>query len=96
MRYEKPLVIDLSLRARTASGEPEGCYTGISPAGTGLCQTGTSPTNFMGNQCNTGPTPDINPPPVCISGAAATGAGFCMAGASGGINDSCTSGPQPT
>jgi hypothetical protein len=91
MRYEKPVVMDLSLRARTASGEPNGCYNGADPAGEDLCQTGGAPTS-LGNQCATGPTPGGTLPPLCISGGAAL---LCMTGAGGGTFDTCTSGPQP-
>ena len=96
MRYEKPLVIDMSLRARTASGEPESCYNGTTPAGMGFCQAGTSPSDFLGNQCNNGPDPGVSTPAICVSGLFAGGGG-CMSGSAGtSVPDACTSGPQPT
>ena len=92
MRYEKPVVIDLSLRARAASGEPDGCYSGTAPAGTQICLTGGTPGPF-GNQCATGPDPGVTSPPLCVPGGAPL---FCLTGSIGTTTaDTCTSGPQP-
>ena len=92
MRYEKPVVIDLSLRARTASGEPNGCYVGFVPGDTGICQTGTGPTGSLDYQCATGPNPGVSSPAMCIPGGDPSG--MCNTGASGTWEDSCTSGPN--
>ena len=96
MRYEKPLVIDMSLRARTASGGLESCYDGNSASGgAGWCVVGTLPSMPPYYQCTTGLTPGGGTPAMCISGGSA-GSGGCVTGAAGTtVEDSCTSGPQP-
>ena len=93
MRYEKPVVIDLSLRARTASGEPEGCYSGGTPTVPATCQAGTGPSGAE-HTCLLGPAPGSVFPEMCLPGLEA-GSG-CMSGYAGSpISDTCTSGPQP-
>jgi len=93
MRYQKPVVMDLSAAARGQG--PLGCYNGEGPGGNQWCQSGTSPTS-MPFQCNVGPNAGgIIPQDACITGNSPT-VGFCMTGV-GGANwgDACTTGPVP-
>lgn len=93
MRYEKPIVLDLSAGARATGQEPLGCYSGNAPGGTGLCEAGTGGTAWV-NPCAVGPAPGGSGGDTCVSGAAASG-GACISGAGGpSIYDTCTVGPS--
>jgi hypothetical protein len=90
MRYEKPIVMNLSARARTTGQGPLGCVAGDAA---GAWET-----------CATGGNPYCSAPPSCVSGGAATPGGDCLSGTtvsyyceagSGGANDryGCNVGP---
>ena len=97
MRYEKPVVINISAGARTATGLwPMSCVDGTSPVDQGVCGNGTTPTYNSG--CVAGPDAGD-----CAGGSAA---GFtCLSGVStyysyecengsGGTAGSCAVGPS--
>ena len=92
MRYEKPVVIDISLRARMVSGEPNSCYPGATPGPDWyLCETGGDPFS-PAQSCTVGPAPGTGSTNMCISGVSVLS--VCESGA-GGYHDSyCTVGPS--
>ena len=95
MRYEKPIVVDLSMPAKAAGQEPESCINGGTPAGPILqmCQTGGNPNNLL-NGCSTGPQPGGGGSPFCVSGNSPITI-YCMTGTGAASADTCTSGPTP-
>ena len=93
MRYEKPIVMDLSGQARASGLMPLGCYNGTAAGLTEVCQTGTSPGSFTFN-CGSGPVPAVGAGIACISGVTPE-TFYCMTGGLAIPSDNCTSGPQP-
>ena len=93
MRYQKPIVMDLSGQARASGLTPLGCYNGTAAGITEFCQTGGSPLPALFN-CGSGPVPAVGPGFACISGAMPE-TSFCMIGTGATAIDACTSGPQP-
>ena len=97
MRYEKPIVMDLSTRARFANGQgPLSCMDGSSPVHEGVCGTGTDP-SFIAT-CTAGPTAGdcaggSSAGATCLSGSTTTLNYECAAG-TGGAAGSCTVGPS--
>ena len=93
MRYQKPMVMDLSAGARASGQGPLGCYNGNNPGGgIPVCGTGTNPTDF-GDVCRPGGT--VISYQVCAYGAAPTtgpGNPVCSNGTILGNNDSCQQG----
>jgi hypothetical protein len=89
MRYQKPVVMDLSAGSRASGQWPLGCYNG--EVGNGLwndCQYGTTG-GGPGNTCGAGPQPGGHDPSVCISGNLPP-LDFCMIGTGGSDwGDSC-------
>ncbi len=98
MRYEKPMVMDLSAGAR-AAGAPFGCFDGGAPeSGSGFCQTGGSVTHVNDSVCTTGPVPGLGSTNAnCYSGVAVAGVlTGCQSGGSVTYTlETCTSGPSP-
>jgi hypothetical protein len=92
MPYEKPIVIDLSVRARSSGSKPESCYAGASPGELFyLCETGGTP--FSPAQgCGVGPAPGAGSETMCISGVAVLS--LCESGSGGFHDDYCTVGPS--
>jgi hypothetical protein len=102
MRYEKPMVMDLS--ARAAGQIPLVCFSGNGPGGGGGCLGGTSP---WYTSCGAGGEADYQ---ACVGGSGASGTwddcfsgstpgsgGYCAAGGTPGAgSDSCTNGPTPS
>ena len=98
MRYERPIVMDLGPRARTASGQaPQACFNGPAAGGT-PCMSGTGGFG-LGGYCGAGSSAD-----ACASGPSAVNNGCwagpfstveCVAGGSGSL-DTCSSGPAAT
>jgi len=89
MRYEKPLVVDLSAGARARGQWPLSCLIGNGASGTEICATGNGAKSYcsVGNgvknpvpSCVGGGT--VNPPGDCYSGGNASGY-YCEAGVSG-------------
>jgi hypothetical protein len=100
VRYQKPIIIDLSSSARATGQDPLGCYSGNTPSGlSNWCQAGTNVTNVSIYTCVAGPVPDGNTfYGTCITGPAVTGmaGAICQTGTAGNnYGDTCTSGPQP-
>jgi hypothetical protein len=92
MRYEKPIVIDLSQRARTVSGEPNSCYAGTTPGEDFyLCETGGVPYT-PAQSCGVGPAPGTGSSTMCISGVSVLS--LCESGAGGFKDNYCTVGPS--
>jgi hypothetical protein len=93
MRYEKPIVMDLSAAARARGQGPLSCLSGDNPGGLNMCAAGVNPTTCS-NTCGVGPAPrsgsgDIN---FCYTGPSANT--ICESGGSGYASfDDCTSGP---
>lgn len=94
MRYEKPVVMDLSAAARAAGLDPLGCYNGSSPAGRPWCQAGTSASVF-GGKCEVGPGPGTFDPASCFPGGSATWV-CVIGGAPTGPSDTCSTGTVPS
>lgn len=100
MKYEKPIVLNLSARAQSARGQgPQGCVAGPAAGTYESCGSGGSAT--WG--CTTGGAADFVT--SCMSGGAANGSGDCLAGSvvtyycetgAGGDNDvfGCNVGPS--
>jgi hypothetical protein len=95
MRYQKPVVMDLSAGARASGQWPLGCYNGTTPGGSSYCQFGTGG-DSIDYVCNVGPLPDTDGFEACITGLDPM-LTFCMFGSGGAPpEDTCTSGPLPT
>ena len=77
MHYEKPIVMDLFIRARNVAGQvtPSGCVSGSAASGFEACGVGTG----AGFNCLTGTGGAGGP--SCLSGSVANG-GDCLNGAS--------------
>lgn len=92
MRYEKPIVIDLSASARASGQEPLSCYPGPTPGDDWyLCETGGGPYSPV-QGCNVGPAPGSGSQVMCISGVAVLS--VCESGAGGWHDTYCTVGPS--
>lgn len=92
MRYEKPIVMDLSAAARTSGQGPLSCYAGGVPGPLFyLCETGGDPYN-PAQSCGVGPAPGTGSETMCISGAVV--ASLCESGLGGLKDDYCTAGPS--
>jgi hypothetical protein len=90
MRYEKPIVMDLSGRTRRASGQdPLGaCVSGFDPLAPGNpCRVGVS----AGEECSAGWNPGITPPEYCNLGGAPDTASC----STGSFPSGCTGGGLP-
>jgi len=63
MRYEKPLVVDLSAGARARGQGPLSCITGNGASGSEICATGNGAKSYcaVGNGVQ-------NPIPSCVGG----------------------------
>ncbi len=91
MRYKKPIIVEISSRARSKGWNPA-CING-NGAGDWCCVTGTS--GIASTQpCNSGGNPGTGVGgEVCVSGVG-PGFGYCNLGTSGQLyGDICTSGP---
>ena len=76
MRYEKPIVMNLNARARSAAGQvPLGCVSGPAATGFEACGVGTG----AGFNCLAGTGGAGGP--SCLSGGVADG-GDCLSGTS--------------
>ena len=94
MRYEKPCVIDLSVRARASGDVTLSCYSGTTPGGDWyLCETGGTPFTPV-QQCVVGPQPGSGSTYMCISGSSPLS--VCASGAGGYHDSTCTVGPSAT
>ena len=101
MRYEKPVVMDLSAGARAAGHGPLACVPGASAVeGVESCAPGNgagwscSGGPFGGNEavCASGGDPGFGND--CLNGTTVTG--YCMGGSLGGHDPSgCRAGPFP-
>jgi hypothetical protein len=92
MRYEKPIVMDLSRAARSGGQQPLSCFDGGTPSGPiAYCRSGGAPASPL-NPCVVGPGPGGSGEPVCYAGVGATI--FCEAGGAGSTADTCTAGPS--
>ena len=87
MRYQKPIIINLNRQARSVSGAPESCISGMTALGAGIaaCAAGTTPDYAVtcndgggDGSCGTGTTNSVN----CFSGTSAID-GVCNSGATG-------------
>lgn len=86
MRYQKPTIVELSARARSATGWPDGCYNGSTNAD--VCATGTDVTSGR-DGCRAGSGAIMG---VCTSGDNPGGTmPQCASGISGAA-DTCTAG----
>jgi len=93
LRYEKPIIMDLSSGAR-ASGQiaPQSCMAGSTPgADWYLCETGGNPFT-PAQSCGVGPDPGTGSSTMCISGASVLS--VCASGAGGFHDTYCTNGPS--
>jgi hypothetical protein len=92
MRYEKPLLLDLGVTARSSGQDSRSCYAGPTPGPDWfLCETGGDPFT-PAQSCGVGPAPGSGSEIMCISGSAVLS--VCESG-SGGLNDNtCTVGPS--
>lgn len=90
MRYERPIVMELS--ARASGQEPLGCYDGvIADSPNEICFAGGAP-SFTEPPCWPGSSPGAAMPGDCIGGTAAF---YCEAGVSGTLDpDGCRAGPS--
>jgi hypothetical protein len=93
MRYEKPIVMDLSAGARSTVGQgPLSCMDGTTPGGVGMCSVGTGGAS-VGVLCTVGPAPGSSSPSICYSGVVVDN--LCEAGTVGNaVADDCTVGPS--
>jgi hypothetical protein len=102
MRYEKPVVLNISTRAQMAAGEDAmGCVTGpvangwYESCGNGTsanwgCVSGPGPSSFA-RSCISGST--ASPNGDCLSGSSV--AYYCAAGTGGGTDPyGCNAGPS--
>jgi hypothetical protein len=63
MRYEKPIVMDLSARARSATGqEPLACIDGWGASAPAVCNSGGAGGGLTGDDCLAGPSAGIFAP----------------------------------
>lgn len=100
MRYEKPIVMDLSAGARAAGRWPLACISGGTATDTETCGTGTAAgwtcsagTNgALGDTCYEGSNPGSGWED-CFPGSSAT---YCASGLNGDTDPyGCRSGPVP-
>jgi hypothetical protein len=93
MRYEKPIVMDLSAGARAAGQGPLGCIPGVD-ANNYACSTGDVAYPDLG-PCTSGPVPETGWPTLCAAGPAVGGEGACVGGGSPIQIEPCTVGIGP-
>jgi len=92
MRYQKPVVMDLSAGARATGQDPLSCYSGNTPGGQGACQMGTGGATWSGT-CVTGPNAGGAGASICVGGLSAFFT--CSSGTGPGFDDTCTTGALP-
>jgi hypothetical protein len=91
MRYEKPIVMDLSARARSATGqEPLACIDGWGASAPAVCNSGGAGGGLTGDDCLAGPSAGI----FCAAGPAAIAE--CSGGAVPMGSYGCNVGPSAT